>query len=127
MKVLLDTLTFIRWDSTPDQLPAEVLDVLQNPATKVLLSVVSVWELGVKRQLGKLTSAVPLARLVLQQQTNGLEILPLTMEHVLFVDSLPPIHRDPFDRLLIAQASVENAVVLTSDPVFSKYPVQVKW
>lgn len=127
MKVLLDTHTFIRWDSAPDQLPAGVLELLQNPATKVLLSVVSVWELGVKRQLGKLTSNIPLARLVLQQQTNGIEILPLTMEHVLFVESLPPIHRDPFDRLLIAQANVENAVVLTSDPVLAKYPVQVKW
>jgi len=127
MKVLLDTHTFIWWDSEPSKLSAQVLALLQDPATTVLLSVVSVWEMLIKHQLGKLALRMPLATLVAQQQANGIQILPITLDHVLAVESLPTPHKDPFDRLLVAQANVEGTVLLTTDSVFAQYPVNVLW
>jgi PIN domain nuclease of toxin-antitoxin system len=127
MKVLLDTHTFIWWDSDPSKLSAQVLTLLQDPATTVFLSVVSVWEMLIKRQLGKLTLRMPLATLVAQQQANGIQILSITLGHVLAVESLPTPHKDPFDRLLVAQANVEGTVLLSADSVFAQYPVNVLW
>ena len=92
MNALLDTHTFIWWDSDPAKLSAQALALLQNPTTTVLLSVVSVWEILIKYQLGKLTLNMPLATLVAQQQANGMRILPITLEHVLTVESLPAPH-----------------------------------
>lgn len=127
MNALLDTHTFIWWDSDPAKLSAQALALLQNPTTTVLLSVVSVWEILIKYQLGKLTLNMPLATLVAQQQANGMRILPITLEHVLTVESLPAPHKDPFDRLLVAQANVEGAVLVSTDPIFAQYPVNVFW
>lgn len=127
MKVLLDTHTFIWWDSAPSKLSAQVLALLQDPANTVSLSVVSVWEMLIKHQLGKLTLNMPLATIVVQQQANGIQILPITLDHVLAVESLPTPHKDPFDRLLVAQANVEGAVLLSADPIFAQYPVHVVW
>ena len=127
MNALLDTHTFIWWDSDPAKLSAQALALLQNPTTTVLLSVVSVWEILINYQLGKLTLNMPLATLVAQQQANGMRILPITLEHVLTVESLPAPHKDPFDRLLVAQANVEGAVLVSTDPIFAQYPVNVFW
>jgi PIN domain nuclease of toxin-antitoxin system len=127
MKALLDTHTFIWWDSDPAKLSAQALALLQNPTTTVLLSVVSIWEMLIKHQLGKLTLNMPLATLVAQQQANGIQMLPITLEHVLAVESLPTPHKDPFDRLLVAQANVEGAVLVGTDPIFAQYPVNVFW
>jgi len=127
MKALLDTHTFIWWDSQPGRLSGPVLTLLRDPGVTVLLSVVSVWEMVIKLQLGKLSVNSPLATLVSQQQANGIRILPVTLDHVLGVEALPPVHKDPFDRLLIAQAQVEGAVLLSSDTVFFQYPARVLW
>lgn len=127
MKALLDTHTFIWWDAAPSRLSPNVLAVLQNASIPVLLSVVSVWEMLIKIQLGKLTVSAPLASLIEQQQVNGLQILPVMLPHVLAVERLPPAHKDPFDRLLAAQANVEGAVLLSADPIFREYPVQLLW
>lgn len=107
MKLLLDTHAFIWWDSDPTQLSAPALAALRDPANEVLLSVASVWEMVIKAQLGKLTLRLPLADIVTQQQGNGLLLLPVTLAHVLGVEGLPPVHKDPFDRVVIAQANVE--------------------
>ena len=94
----------------------------------VLLSVASVWEMQIKLQLGKLKLSLPLAELIeSQRQTNNIEMLPVTLAHVLALQNLPSHHKDPFDRLLIAQANVEEAVLLSSDPMFAKYPVKLFW
>jgi PIN domain nuclease of toxin-antitoxin system len=127
MKGLLDTHTFIWWDSDPAKLSAKALAFLRDPANTVLLSVVSVWEILIKLQLGKLTLTTPLATIVAQQQANGIKILPVTLDHVLAVGNLPTPHKDPFDRLLVAQANVEGAVLLSADAIFSRYPVNVLW
>ena len=127
MKGLLDTHTFIWWDSDPAKLSAPVLAFLKDPANTVMLSVVSVWEMLIKLQLGKLTLGAPLGTILGQQQANGIQILPITLPHVLALQGLPSPHKDPFDRLLVAQANVEGATLLSADPIFAHYPVTVLW
>jgi PIN domain nuclease of toxin-antitoxin system len=127
MKVLLDTHTFIWWDSDPGKLSAGVVSLLQSPSTQALVSVVSIWETLIKQHVGKLTLARPIDEIVVEQEADGLEFLPVTLDHVLALGSLPPAHKDPFDRLLVAQATKEGAVLLSVDPIFQQYPVQVQW
>jgi len=128
MKLLLDTHTFIWWDSEPTKLSAQALALCQNRENTLLLSVASVWEMQIKLQLSKLKLSVPLKEIIeSQQRTNNLEVLSVTLPHVLGLESLPAYHKDPFDRLLIAQAIAEGAVLVTGDPMFAKYPVQVAW
>ena len=128
MKLLLDTHTFIWWDSEPARLSPRALALCQDQANTVLLSVASVWEMQIKLQLGKLKLNLPLAEVIeTQRQTNNVEVLPVTLTHVLALESLPVHHKDPFDRLLIAQAKVEEAVLVSGDPVFAKYPVKLVW
>jgi PIN domain nuclease of toxin-antitoxin system len=82
----------------------------------------------IKLQLGKLRLNLPLAKVIeSQQQTNGIEVLPIILSHVLELDNLPAYHRDPFDRLLIAQARVEDAVLISNDPIFTDYSVKLLW
>jgi len=82
----------------------------------------------IKIQLGKLKLGLPLAELIEnQQRVNSLEILPIGLEHVLGLDQLPPVHKDPFDRLLVAQANIEGASLVTNDPFMANYPVNVIW
>jgi len=127
MKLLLDTHAFIWWDSDPARLSAPALAALREPANEVWLSVASVWEMVIKAQLGKLTLRLPLADIVMQQQANGLQILPATLAHALAVAGLPAVHKDPFDRILIAQANVEGAELVSADQVVRQYPVRVLW
>jgi PIN domain nuclease of toxin-antitoxin system len=127
MKLLLDTHAFIWWDSDPTQLSAPALAAVRDPANDVWLSVTSVWEMLIKARLGKLTLRLPLADIVTQQQANGLHVLPVTLAHVLAVEGLPAVHKDPFDRVLVAQANVEGAEFVSADQVFRQYPVRVLW
>jgi PIN domain nuclease of toxin-antitoxin system len=90
--------------------------------------VASVWEMQIKLQLGKLALKKPLAELIAdQQEANGVEVLPVTLEHVLALDRLPAHHRDPFDRLLISQTLVEDTLLLTRDPAIVLYDVETRW
>lgn len=92
----------------------------------MIVSVASIWELQIKLQLGKLSLNLPLEQLLAsQQQTNDVAILPIELPHVLALQNLPTHHKDPFDRLLIAQAIVEQATLLSGDRAFAAYPVQV--
>lgn len=127
MKLLLDTHAFIWWDSDPSRLSPRVLSLLQDRSSTVLLSVVSIWEMLVKLQLGKLSLRLPLSEIVAHQVANGVQILPVSLEHVMGLENLPATHKDPFDRLLIAQARIENAILLSADHVLAKYPVQILW
>ena len=127
MKALLDTHAFIWWDSDPARLSPAALSLFLDPGNTILVSVVSIWEMTIKHQLGKLALSVPIDDIVQQQQANSLEVLPFTMDHVLAIGSLPGVHRDPFDRALIAQAIFEDAVLVSRDAVFSRYPVRVRW
>jgi len=127
MKGLFDTHTFIWWDSDPSKLSVAALAFLQDPANTIYLSVVSAWEILIKLPLGKLTLQTPLQIILAQQQANGIQILPVQLDHVLTVASLPTVHKDPFDRLLVAQAISEGSVLLSADQVFNHYPVSIVW
>jgi PIN domain nuclease of toxin-antitoxin system len=128
MKLLLDTHTFIWWDSEPEKLSTRVLKLCQDQANTILFSVVSAWEMQIKLQLGKLKLNLPLAEVIeSQRQTNNIQVLPITLAHVLALQNLPAHHKDPFDRLLIAQAKNEDAVLLSNDPAFANYPVKLIW
>lgn len=128
MNILLDTHTFIWWDSHAAKLSRKALECCQAQNNTLLLSVVSVWEIQIKHQLGKLTLKMPLRDILeTQQRDNGIRILPIAVEHILALEELPMHHRDPFDRLLIAQAKTEQLMLLSCDPIFQSYPVQVMW
>ena len=128
MRLLLDTHTFIWWDIAPTKLSPRALALCQDPKNQLLLSVVSVWEMEIKLQLGKLQFTKPLADMIAdQQRANGIEILSMVLPHALAIATLPLHHRDPFDRLLIAQAKVEDMPFISSDPAFVAYPILVEW
>jgi len=128
LKLLLDTHTFIWWDSAPTRLSPTALTLCSNPTNQLVLSVASLWEIQIKRQLGKLELRLPLAEIVAhQQETNGMVVLAVVQEHVLALEGLPSHHRDPFDRMLVAQAMVEAAALVSADPVLKSYPIEVRW
>jgi PIN domain nuclease of toxin-antitoxin system len=128
MKLLLDTHTLLWMDSIPAKLSASAASLLADPNNALSLSVASLWEIQVKMMLGKLTLRVPLSQVVDENvKRNGLMVLPVTANHVYALDQLPNIHRDPFDRLLVAVACVEGAAIVSADPIFQQYPVTVKW
>jgi PIN domain nuclease of toxin-antitoxin system len=128
MKLLLDTHTFMWWDSAPHKIPESTLGLLRQPEHEVLVSLVSFWEIQIKTQLGKLTLRDDLANVVRQQQDeNNIEILPISLAHILELDYLPYHHKDPFDRLLIAQSRIESASLVSCDGVFKQYDCKVVW
>jgi PIN domain nuclease of toxin-antitoxin system len=128
VRLLLDTHSFIWWDGSSRRLSDAARDAILDDRNEVLVSICSVWELQIKLQLGKLNLRESLREIVAHQRIeNGFTLLPVTEEHVYALDVLPPIHRDPFDRLLAAQAIVEGASLVTADPVFRSYPVPVLW
>jgi PIN domain nuclease of toxin-antitoxin system len=126
MRILLDTHAFL-WAITDDsRMPARVRKLMA--ASDCCFSVVSIWEAVVKVQSGKMSLPLPAGPfLVSELVSSGVQILPVTLDHVLRVEKLELHHRDPFDRMLIAQSIEENLPVLTTDPLFRKYPVQQLW
>ncbi len=126
MKLLLDTHIFIWWADQPEKLSHAALSALQEEANELLLSVASLWEMQIKIQLGKLKLSVPLKELVkTQQETNQLNLLPVELKHVLALDALPFHHKDPFDRLLMAQSLEEDLTLVSVDSQFTAYPVKL--
>ena len=126
MKLLLDTHIFIWWADQPEKLSPAALSALEDEANELLLSVASVWEMQIKIQLGKLKLSLPLKEIVKnQQETNDLMVSPVVLTHVLALDALPFHHKDPFDRLLIAQSIAEGLTIVTADSQFSAYSVQL--
>jgi PIN domain nuclease of toxin-antitoxin system len=125
VKLLLDTHSFIWWRTSPDRLTPRVKTALENDEIEVYLSVASIWEMQIKIQLNKLKFTVSLQTFVEEEQKNGLAFLPVNEQHVFRLEQLPPIHRDPFDRILIAQALVEGAQIVTDDAQIQQYPVSV--
>ena len=119
---------FIWWDVEHVRLSPRALALCQDPNNQLVLSVASVWEMEVKIQLGKLRFEKPLAEMISEQQrANNIEILPVTLPHALALETLPPIHKDPFDRLLIAQAKVEGIPFISRDAEFAAYPIVLEW
>lgn len=98
-----------------------------NQENTRLVSVVTPWEIQIKTQLGKLTLNQPLSNIINNQQKNGIEFIGVQVNHILELDQLPLYHKEPFDRLLIAQAKAENAILVSQDPVFSNYTTDIEW
>jgi PIN domain nuclease of toxin-antitoxin system len=128
MRLLLDTHVMLWWHDQPVRLTEAAYSAISDPSNDVFLSVVNGWEIQIKAQLDKLTLPKPLRVLFHEEQaTNGFGLLPVTLEHVYTLDSLPLHHRDPFDRLLIAQAHREGLTLVTHDPKFAAYSVSLLW
>jgi PIN domain nuclease of toxin-antitoxin system len=126
MKLLLDTHIFLWWADDPEKLSQAALSALQDEANELLLSVASVWEMQIKIQLGKLKLSLPLKDLIKnQQETNQLNLLPVELKHVLALDALPFHHKDPFDRLLMAQSIEEELTLVSADSQFTAYSVKL--
>jgi PIN domain nuclease of toxin-antitoxin system len=122
MRLLLDTNALIYSLGSPKKLSLKVRDALTSEDSVVLVSAVSIWEMRIKQALGKLKVTSALLEAI---QEQGFDLLPITPVHADSLKDLPMHHRDPFDRLLVAQALLEKLTVVTTEAVFSKYGVQV--
>ncbi len=122
--LLVDTQALLWWLTDDPALSSIARAEIADPANEPLVSAASVWEIAIKRALGKLTAPDDLLDSV---RDGGFSWLPIVPEHAWAVGALPPHHGDPFDRLLIAQAQVEGLTVVTSDERFAEYGVAVRW
>jgi PIN domain nuclease of toxin-antitoxin system len=128
MNLLLDTQVFLWLDSDQARLSSSANSACADTGNTLWLSAASAWEMQIKIGLGKLRLRRSLAETIASHQTtNGLQILPIQLAHTLALENLPPHHKDPFDRLLIAQASYEDWEIVTADRQFKAYPVRVIW
>jgi len=126
MKLLLDTRLLLWAAGQPNRLSAGARKLLDNPANQLLFSAASIWEVTIKRGLGRSDFQADPRVLRRGLLDNGYDELPILSEHVVAIESLPPVHKDPFDRLLVAQATVEGISFLTADSVVAKYPGPVR-
>lgn len=126
MKLLLDT-HLILWavDDSP-KLSKEACELIDDAENELFFSAASVWEIAIKRGLGRDDFSVDARVLRRGLLDNGYSELPIRSEHAVAVDVLPPIHKDPFDRILIAQATVEGITLLTVDSQVARYPGPVR-
>lgn len=126
MKLLLDTHLLLWAAGQPDQLSAAARLLLDDPQNQLLFSSASLWEVTIKRGLGRSDFQVDPHLLRRGLLDNGYSELPITSEHAVAVDGLPQIHKDPFDRILVAQAIVEGIALITADPLVAKYPGPIR-
>ncbi len=128
MKLLLDTQVFLWLRGEPHKVSSKALSVYQERNNTTYLSIVSVWEMQIKHQIGKLDLNMPLQEIIEEQcGTNNLKILPLRLNHIFGLQRLPLHHKDPFDRLLLVQAQYENLCLISSDGKFKLYEVNLCW
>lgn len=122
MYLLLDTHLLLWAAGTPDRLSREAVELIENPDNQPLFSAASMWEIAIKRSIGRDDFRVdpPLLRRGLVE--NDYDELPVTSTHAIAVGHLPPIHKDPFDRLLVAQAQSEGLLLVTGDERVAAYP-----
>ena len=126
MKVLLDTHLLLWAAADPHRLPAAARDEIENPANELVFSAASLWEVSIKSALGRPDFSVDSRLLRRGLLDNGYHELPITGEHAVGLAALPPLHKDPFDRILIAQALAEALVLMTVDERIAKYPAPVR-
>lgn len=128
MKALLDTHTLLWLVDNPEKLPTRVITICEDGQNELFISIASFWELAIKMSLGKIElDANALARLKTWCDDNAVQLLPISINHCQQVQTLPFHHRDPFDRLLIAQARCDELVLLSADGHFADYSVDVIW
>jgi len=126
LKLLLDTHLLLWAAGHPDRLSVEARAVIDSPDNELLFSPASLWEVVIKRGLGRDDFKVDARLLRRGLLDNGYSELPIVSDHVVAIESLPPIHKDPFDRVLVAQALVEGVTLLTTDALLARYPGPVR-
>jgi PIN domain nuclease of toxin-antitoxin system len=128
VKLLADTHTFLWFILDDPALSGRAKELLEDPTSERLLSIGSLWEIAIKHSLGKLSLAKPFAEFIPEQlQQNRFQVLDLRVEHLVGVARLPFHHRDPFDRMLVAQSLANNLPVLSADDAFDAYGVRRIW
>ena len=126
MKLLLDTHLLLWAAGEPKRLPKDIRTLLEDGDNELLFSAASLWEVAIKSGLGRKDFRVEARLLRRGLLDNGYSELPIVSDHVVAIESLPPIHKDPFDRVLVAQATVEGVTLLTNDPVVAQYPGPIR-
>ena len=128
MKILLDTHTFLWFISGNPQLSNYAQQLIEDVSNKRFLSVVSLWEMSIKSSIGKLRIDMPFTQIFTEHVVNNaIQLLHISPEHLDYVRTLPFYHKDPFDRLIIAQGQSENISILSKDEVFKEYEVECIW
>ena len=128
MRLLLDTHSLLWFIGGDEQLPQAAREIIANMDNEVLLSIASLWEIAIKTSLGKLILGRPFEELIPEQLIlNEIGILPIGLDDLSLVAKLPFHHRDPFDRLIIAQAMTKGLPIVSRDAEFARYPVELIW
>lgn len=127
MRLLLDTHAFIWYVENDTRLPEATKIRVQSPDNEILLSIASLWEMGIKTSLEKLILKVSIVDITKMIYENGFELLPILPEHIVKNVSLEFYHRDPFDRMIIAQGLTENIEIVSKDEIFDQYNVKRTW
>jgi PIN domain nuclease of toxin-antitoxin system len=127
MQLLLDTHTFIWFINGDNLLPDEVIGNIKNLKNKCFISIASIWEISIKYSLNKLKLKSGFDKIITFLIDNDIQILPITFEHIQLLNTLDFHHRDPFDRIIIAQGACEGLTIITKDENFIKYPVKISW
>jgi PIN domain nuclease of toxin-antitoxin system len=124
MRLLLDTNAFLWWRDASPRLPDRVRDEIGDPQNEIVVSIVSFWEIAIKRGLGRLRFLDDFEAVMAEEE---FDLLGINYSHLRSMDGLPLHHRDPFDRLLISQSIAENLPVATDDKIFARYRVSTYW
>jgi PIN domain nuclease of toxin-antitoxin system len=128
VRLLLDTQCWLWWFAQPEKLNENVIEQIVDETNEVWFSVASVWEMGIKVSIGKLPLPEPIDNYVSTRMTQlGARSLEIRASHALQVAALPLHHRDPFDRMLIAQAQIEDMTLVSADSMFNQYEVSLVW
>jgi PIN domain nuclease of toxin-antitoxin system len=127
MNLLLDTHAFLWFVAGDERLSARARRAMEGEDAELFLSAVSIWEMAIKSSLGRLTLPAPLDEYIAEKLEHGFRVLPIDWMHAAAVEKMPFHHRDPFDRLLVAQAAAEGMPLVSGDPEFRAYKVKVIW
>lgn len=127
MKVLLDTHALLWWFQEDPSLSSKARRTLAAIDNQVFVSTATVWEMAIKNRAGKLEIPELLDELDAKLVDEGMQVLPISLDHAVRAGALPVHHKDPFDRMLVAQAQVENLSVISSDAIFEKYGIRRIW
>jgi len=124
---LLDTHTLLWFASNSENLSKLSMSIISDTSNHISISYVSIWEIAIKKKIGKLDFDMSLELFCKNITNNNFIWLPIQKKHIFETFELPLYHRDPFDRLLIAQAKTENLILITKDQNFTKYPIELFW
>jgi PIN domain nuclease of toxin-antitoxin system len=128
MKALLDTHAFLWWINDDPRLSDTARELASNGENELFLSAASGWEIAIKMRLGRLEVREDPEQFIFDQLAlNDIAVLPISMNHALRTAALPDHHRDPFDRMLVAQSQIEQLPIVTADPLIARYAVEVIW